>query len=150
MFATKFVTPRRKRRRPYNMYIYINDQYVELSRFSHVRLSVYIRTSPSVFKISFLNFANVIFSSRSCSFVGTADIGPLYHIAAIQTERSESSSCMENFHIWQDIFTKFGIDYFLRQQCNLRRNCSDRLTIAYSCHTNWTIGSKILYGKLWH
>ena len=26
--------------------------------------------------------------------------------------------------------------YFLRQQCNLRINCLDRITIAFSCHIN--------------
>ena len=33
--------------------------------------------------------------------------------------------CMENFFIWRGIFTKFGMDYFLKQKCNLRRNWLD-------------------------
>ena len=64
MFATKFVTPRRKDRRPCKIYIK-NDQH-ELSRFSHVRLSV---TSPLVFEISIWNFSHVLFSTKSCSFL---------------------------------------------------------------------------------
>ena len=49
------------------------------------------------------------------------------------------------FFIWRAIFTKFGIDYCLRQWCNLRRNFSDGLTIAYSCHANWS--TRYLYGR---
>ena len=44
-------------------------------------------------------------------------IGPLWHIAAIQTNWLKSSLCMENFFIWRDMFKKFGIDYCLRQWC---------------------------------
>lgn len=40
----------------------------------------------SVFEIS----EQVLFSSRSCSLVGIVDIGPLYHMVAIETERSKS------------------------------------------------------------
>ena len=104
---------------------------------------LYMQTSTSVLEISIGNFAQVRFTLRSCLFVGIADITRLWHIAAIQTERSDKSACMEKFFIWRDIFTKFGIRYFLRQQCNLRRNCSERFLIAYGCHTNWSIKIKI-------
>lgn len=50
--------------------------------------------------------------------------------------------------IWQDIFKKLCIDYFPRQIWNLQRNCSDRITISYSCHIYCTIGIEFLYGKL--
>ncbi len=30
------------------------------------------------------------------------------------------------------------------------KKSSGRITIPYTCHTNWTIGSKCLYGKLFH
>ena len=45
-----------------------------------VRLSVYIQTSPTDFKRSNLNFTQVLSSLRSCSFVGTVDIGFLVFI----------------------------------------------------------------------
>ena len=127
--------------------MYINDQRDELSRFSHDRLSVCIcATSISVFEISIRNFAYAIFSSH----LSEPPISYLhkyrYMVATTQTEGSKSSTCMGNLFIWQDIFTKFCIDYFPRQRYNLRRNCLDRITIAYNCHTNWTIGIKCLYG----
>ena len=56
------------------------------------------------------------------------------------------SAYMENFVIWRVIFTKLGTNYCLWQQCIFRRNCSDQITISYSCHTNWTIGNKFLSG----
>lgn len=31
-----------------------------------------------------------------------------------------AGACMETFFIWQDLFTKFGMDYFLKQRYNLR------------------------------
>lgn len=44
---------------------------------------------------------------------------------------------MENFLIWQDHFTKFRIDYYLRQRYNLRTHCLKRTSIAYNSHTIW-------------
>lgn len=61
--------------------IYINNQHNMLSRFSNVRisvrLSVYMRTSPAVYKISILSFAPGIFSIKRSSVVGVADVGLL-------------------------------------------------------------------------
>lgn len=53
-----------------------------------------------------------------------------YTIAPIQTERSKSclvvQVSMENFCIWKNILTKFGMDYRVRQRYNLCGNYSDR------------------------
>ena len=43
-------------------------------------------------------------------------IGLLYHIAAIQTKRSNTYNCIDNFFIWRDIFTKFNMYYYRRQR----------------------------------
>ena len=51
---------------------------------------------------------------------------------------------MESIFIWRDIFTTLGTSYCLRQQCILRKNCSDQITIAYSCRTNW-IDKRLAY-----
>lgn len=48
---------------------------------------------------------------------------------------------MKNFFIFRDIFSKFSIAYFPRQQHNLRTHFLDRAAIAYSCHTNASIQS---------
>ena len=145
-FATNFIIPRRKCRRLYKIYTYIHIWMISMTRWVDLVLSVCIY-APSVFKLSIWNFLHVLSSPRSSSFVGTVDIGILKHIADIQAERSESSTCMENFFIWRGILTKFSMSYFLKQQCTsiLRRNCIDQITISYSCH--WTIGIKFLY--LW-
>lgn len=46
---------------------------------------------------------------------------------------------MEIFFISWDIFTKFGVYHCPRQRYYLRKKYSDRITIAYSCHTNWLL-----------
>lgn len=61
--------------------VYVYGNRDEMSRY--VCLSLYIREVTSVFEISVRNFANVLFFSRSCSFMGKADIGSLYHISDI-------------------------------------------------------------------
>ena len=105
-----------------------------------VRLQyTYTHSSSSVFEISFWKFSQIFFSPKSCSFVIIANIVALLDIAAIQTERSKSSAYMENFFIWHDIFTKFGIYYFSRHSFYLRIYYTDRSTVAYSCHTNCSI-----------
>lgn len=38
------------------------------------------------------------------------------------------------------LFTNIAIGYCLRHWCNLWRNCSNQITIAYSCKKNSTIG----------
>ena len=60
-YATKFVTPRRKHRLFHKMYVYIKN----------------VRLSACIYANQFL------FSLRNCPFVGTADIGPLQHIAVM-------------------------------------------------------------------
>ena len=42
---------------------------------------------------------------------------------------------MENFFIWQNIISKFGMDYSPSQRYNLRINCSDRASIHTYVHT---------------
>ena len=104
-FATMFVKPKRKRRRTYKIYI---------SMISWVDLAIYACLS-----VRFLRFQSEIlhtsFFPQEAVFVRIAAIGPLYHMAAIQTEQSESNAYIENFFIWQDIFTKFGMEYYPRQ-----------------------------------
>ena len=66
----------------------------------------------------------------------------------IQTERSESIACIEKFFIWRDIFTKFGMSFFLMQRYNFQSNRFERSTIAYSCHKNFLIKLNLfLFGK---
>ena len=50
---------------------------------------------------------------------------------------------MENFFIWRRNFMKLGVSYFLRQQWNLQKNCSDQITILHSCHINCSIKTNI-------
>lgn len=52
----------------------------------------------------------------------------------------KSSSCKKNFFTWEDIFTKFSMDYCSRQY-------SDQTTLVYSYHTNWPSGINYLYGN---
>ena len=47
----------------------------------------------------------------------------------------------------QHIFTKFGMNYCPRQRKVIWRNFADRVTILYSCHSNWTFKIKFLYGS---
>lgn len=71
ILPTPFLFPR-----PYKiLYIqnYQHDDHVRLS----VVLSVYKRTSPTVFKLLVWNLAPVFSSPRSHLFVTTADIEPL-------------------------------------------------------------------------
>lgn len=51
---------------------------------------------------------------------------------------------MVNFFSLRDIL----IDVYEILRHNIRRNCSDRITTAYSCHVNWPIKIKFLYEKL--
>lgn len=37
------------------------------------------------------------FLPKNCFFVVTADIGPIQHLAGIQTDRVKASPCVENF-----------------------------------------------------
>ena len=87
--------------------------------------------AESLYFWDILNFAHVLYSPRSCSFVRTT----IEYKAAIQTERSKSCSCMEISFIWQDISTKFGMDYCPRQQqqspIKLLRSDLYRTTLPY-------------------
>lgn len=47
--------------------------------------------------------------------------------------------------IWQDICTKFYMNYYPRQRYNLRKNCLDWKAIVYRCHAKWTIKIKIKF-----
>ena len=76
------------------------------------------------------------FSLRRCTFVVPYKLSDLNY----------KSPCMENFLIWQDIMN-LSMDCCSRQRYNLRTHCSDRISIAYSCHTNLPIKIKFLYGN---
>ena len=81
-------------------YIYINGQHDELSCFSCLRQS---------------NFTHVICLLRNCSFLRTADSGPLKVKAATQTERSKSSPCRENYFMLQDFYvTRYLHEFWYR------------------------------------
>lgn len=59
------------------------------------------------------------------------DIGILYiYTAAIQNNRPKSIAYLDDFFMWQDILTKFGRDYSLKQRFHLRTYCSNRNPIA--------------------
>lgn len=79
--------------------MYINDQYAELSQFSHVCLFVCIYANES------FKFLDIDLKCCTCSFFlllicgNRRYLGLLEHIADIQTERSKLSSCMQNFSI---------------------------------------------------
>ena len=65
----------------------------------------------------------------------------LYRIAVIQTEQSNTRPFRENLSIRRKIFTKFGIDYYLKQRYNFRGNCSHWTTVL------WYIAAKKLADK---
>ena len=65
----------RNRAKSGNINIYINDD--ELSRFSHVRLSVCTRTCPSVVEISIWNVAWIIEQGNDTIFLQIVQTGSL-------------------------------------------------------------------------
>lgn len=71
------------------IYRHINKSLDMLSQFSHAHLSAHKRTGPAVLRYW---IKPLLFSPGSWSFVATADIGPLQHIAAKQSEQSKWSS----------------------------------------------------------
>lgn len=52
-------------------------------------------------------------------------------IVIVQTDQLKSSLFMNKFYIWQDIFTKFDLEYYPGHHYNLWTNCSDRIGITY-------------------
>ena len=108
--------------------VYINDQHDKLSRFGHVRELV----------SQFWKYRSELFYTL-CS---SQDIGSLQHIAAIQTERSESSACIENFFIWWDIFKMpNGL---------LSKACQNSNIIFPKYPWNWQIFNKVFKFNLEH
>lgn len=67
----------------------------------------------------------------------TAHLPKLPISADIQTDRSKSTSCIENFFIWRNICTKSGKVWYPRKLCRQWTYCSDQATKAYDFHTNW-------------
>lgn len=78
--AIKFVVSSRKRRRPYIWMISVKS-WVDWAM--SVYLSIYTRTSPTVFETSIWTFARVLFSLRNCLFVETDEDGSLWCVAQI-------------------------------------------------------------------
>lgn len=54
---------------------------------------------------------------------------------------------MKNIFNGLGIFTKFYINYCLRQQYTFRTSCSNQTYISYSCYTNLANRNKFLYVK---
>ena len=94
------------------------------------RISIYFSFYP---KQGILRYRSE--APRSFSFTGTAvsdDSSTL--IVNIQTERSKSSSCLENSFISQDTFTKFGTSLWFKalQQSSSKLLRSDHYSIKLS------------------
>ena len=101
-FATKFVTPRRKCRRRYKIYVYVHEQHDELSRLtmSVCRYTIYTNQSLSFWDMD-LKFCirpfllKKLFICRNCRYRIKYFYGKLFKS--------------------RDIFTNFGMYVILRQ-----------------------------------
>lgn len=71
----------------------IKDMYINYQRIKLIRLSNFWDIDYEILQPFF---------SHSL-FVEIADIGPLEHITVIQSERTESSACVDNIFIWWGI-----------------------------------------------
>lgn len=173
--TSKFDKPRKKSRRPYKVPIYIRvcmyvyKRSVCRTEPTQLCLSDYLYICELVHhvlgyrsEISTLPFLPIkLHTCRSHRYritiaytlllqsAATEQIVPIEQLtttAAVQTDRTNSSLCMEKYLFFcQSIFTKFDIAYCPRQCYNFRTYCSDRTIIAHSCHITASVQHLTLY-----
>lgn len=105
------------------IYRYINDQRSELSRVSHVGLSVRLYIRELIPQCLRYRFAPACFSIRSCSFLGIADITVAY---GCHTNWTNHNKCpcegFQQFIRWcqqASWLIRFNSDFVLRTYRNV-------------------------------
>ena len=66
------------------------------------------------------------------------------------TQKDTSETSKKYINVFLRNWLKFWTFPFLNKKLLIFRNCRYRITIAYSCYTNWTIKIKSLNGKLFY